>query len=84
MAIAIPCRQLFIDGEWREPVKKNRIPVINPSTEQIIGDIPAATAEDVEIAVDAAGEPLLEIRAEIGHWHLGHIGQSIYVLLLPR
>ncbi|KAI8543566.1 hypothetical protein RHMOL_Rhmol08G0228900 [Rhododendron molle] len=58
MSIAIPCRQLFIDGEWREPVKKKRIPVINPSTEQIIGDIPAATAEDVEIAVDAARRAL--------------------------
>ncbi|KAG5536810.1 hypothetical protein RHGRI_024291 [Rhododendron griersonianum] len=54
MSIAIPCRQLFIDGKWREPVKKKRIPVINPSTEQIIGDIPAATAEDVDVAVDAA------------------------------
>ncbi|KAH7866036.1 hypothetical protein Vadar_014599 [Vaccinium darrowii] len=58
MAIEIPCRQLFIDGEWREPVKKNRLPVINPSTEQIIGNIPAATAEDVEIAVDAARRAL--------------------------
>ncbi|KAJ6358933.1 hypothetical protein OIU76_000626 [Salix suchowensis] len=54
MAIHLPNRQLFIDGEWREAVLKKRIPVINPATEQIIGDIPAATAEDVEIAVEAA------------------------------
>ncbi|KAI5562550.1 hypothetical protein BDE02_15G060500 [Populus trichocarpa] len=54
MAIHLPIRQLFIDGEWREPVLKKRIPVINPATEQIVGDIPAATAEDVEIAVEAA------------------------------
>nr|ACM67311.1 betaine aldehyde dehydrogenase [Spinacia oleracea] len=54
MAFPIPARQLFIDGGWREPIKKNRIPVINPSTEEIIGDIPAATAEDVEVAVVAA------------------------------
>uniref|UniRef100_A0A2N9IP08 aminobutyraldehyde dehydrogenase n=1 Tax=Fagus sylvatica TaxID=28930 RepID=A0A2N9IP08_FAGSY len=54
MAIQIPSRQLFIDGEWREPVLKKRIPIINPATEEIVGDIPAATAEDVEIAVDAA------------------------------
>ncbi|KAF8399345.1 hypothetical protein HHK36_015210 [Tetracentron sinense] len=58
MAIPIPSRQLFIDGEWREPVKKKRIPIINPSTENIIGDIPAATAEDVELAVDAARKAL--------------------------
>ncbi|KAK9669375.1 hypothetical protein RND81_13G125700 [Saponaria officinalis] len=54
MSITVPCRQLFIDGEWREPIKKNRIPIINPATEEIIGDIPAATAEDVEVAVAAA------------------------------
>ncbi|XP_010678685.2 betaine aldehyde dehydrogenase, chloroplastic [Beta vulgaris subsp. vulgaris] len=58
MAIPIPHRQLFIDGEWKEPMKKNRIPVINPSTEEIIGDIPAATAEDVDIAVIAARRAL--------------------------
>ncbi|KAK7828784.1 betaine aldehyde dehydrogenase 1 [Quercus suber] len=58
MAIPIPTRQLFIDGEWREPVLKKRIPIINPATEQIIGDIPAATAEDVELAVDAARKAL--------------------------
>nr|AIL24123.1 betaine aldehyde dehydrogenase 1 [Tamarix hispida] len=54
MAIPIPSRYLFIDGEWREPTKKNRIPIVNPSTEETIGDIPAATAEDVELAVAAA------------------------------
>ncbi|XP_023730203.1 aminoaldehyde dehydrogenase 2, peroxisomal [Lactuca sativa] len=58
MAISIPSRQLFIDGEWKEPVRKNRIPVVNPATEQIIGDIPAATSEDVDIAVKAARKAL--------------------------
>lgn len=37
MAIPIPSRQLFIDGEWREPVNKNRLPIINPATEENIG-----------------------------------------------
>ena len=37
MAVSIPYRQLFIDGEWKEPIKKKRIPVINPATEEIIG-----------------------------------------------
>lgn len=37
MAVRIPSRQLFIDGEWREPVLKKRIPVVNPSTEEVIG-----------------------------------------------
>ncbi|XP_052181385.1 aminoaldehyde dehydrogenase 2, peroxisomal [Diospyros lotus] len=56
--MAIPHRQLFIDGKWREPVKKKRIPVVNPATEESIGDIPAATEEDVDIAVDSARRAL--------------------------
>eukprot|EP00262_Sarcandra_glabra_P022472 TRINITY_DN996_c1_g2_i1.p1 TRINITY_DN996_c1_g2~~TRINITY_DN996_c1_g2_i1.p1 ORF type:complete len:505 (-),score=105.60 TRINITY_DN996_c1_g2_i1:228-1742(-) len=52
----IPSRQLFINGEWREPQNKKRIPIVNPATQEIIGDIPAATAEDVELAVDAASK----------------------------
>nr|ADN03184.1 betaine aldehyde dehydrogenase [Glycine max] len=54
MSIPIPHRQLFIDGDWKVPVLKNRIPIINPSTQHIIGDIPAATKEDVDLAVAAA------------------------------
>ncbi|MED6126518.1 Aminoaldehyde dehydrogenase 1, peroxisomal [Stylosanthes scabra] len=58
MAISIPRRELFIDGEWKAPLLNNRIPIINPSTELIIGDIPAGTKEDVEIAVEAARRAL--------------------------
>ncbi|QCD80928.1 betaine aldehyde dehydrogenase 1, chloroplastic [Vigna unguiculata] len=54
MSIGIPNRQLFIDGDWKVPALGKRIPIINPSTQQIIGDIPAATKEDVEVAVAAA------------------------------
>ncbi|KAJ4870705.1 hypothetical protein Rs2_47687 [Raphanus sativus] len=54
MAIPMPSRQLFIDGEWREPILKNRIPIVNPATQDVIGDIPGATKEDVEVAVNAA------------------------------
>ncbi|KAJ0983844.1 hypothetical protein J5N97_002200 [Dioscorea zingiberensis] len=62
MSISVPCRQLFIDGEWRQPVQGKRIPIINPATEATIGDIPAATAEDVELAVDAARKALAKNR----------------------
>ncbi|GFP79950.1 betaine aldehyde dehydrogenase 1 chloroplastic [Phtheirospermum japonicum] len=58
MSIPIPSRQLFIDGQWREPVNGKRLPIINPATEEIIGDIPAATAEDANIAVEAARKAL--------------------------
>ncbi|KAH6758376.1 aldehyde dehydrogenase 10A8 [Perilla frutescens var. frutescens] len=58
MSIPIPHRQLFIDGEWRDPVNRKRIPITNPATEETIGDIPAATEEDVNIAVEAARKAL--------------------------
>lgn len=37
MSIPMPTRQLFIDGEWREPILKKRIPIVNPATEDVIG-----------------------------------------------
>ena len=33
----VPRRGLFIDGEWVEPIKGKRIPVINPTTEEPCG-----------------------------------------------
>ncbi|KAK7265727.1 hypothetical protein RJT34_33350 [Clitoria ternatea] len=54
MSIPTPNRQLFINGDWKSPVLNKRIPIINPSTQEIIGDIPAATKEDVDLAVAAA------------------------------
>ncbi|KAG0562283.1 hypothetical protein KC19_9G133600 [Ceratodon purpureus] len=52
----VPKRGLFIDGEWVEPVHGKRIPIVNPATEESVGDIPAATSEDVDVAVKAAKE----------------------------
>lgn len=47
-------RQLFIGGKWMPPAKGGRFQVVSPITEEVIGTIPAATAEDVEAAVAAA------------------------------
>ncbi|KAK1273408.1 hypothetical protein QJS04_geneDACA015192 [Acorus gramineus] len=56
----VPHRQLYIDGDWKDPILNKRLPVINPSTEDtIVGDIPAATSEDVELAVTAARRALV-------------------------
>jgi len=46
--------QLFIDGEWVDPVEGDSLPVIDPATEQVFHHIPAATAPDAEAAVRAA------------------------------
>ena len=46
--------KLFIGGEWIDPIGSERIDVINPTTEEPMGSIPAGTAADVDRAVDAA------------------------------
>ncbi|MDB1089084.1 aldehyde dehydrogenase family protein [Streptomyces sp. ACA25] len=45
---------MFIDGGWRPAVGTDVIDVRNPATEQVIGAVPAGTAEDVDAAVQAA------------------------------
>jgi betaine-aldehyde dehydrogenase len=53
-APTVPGRLLFIDGAWVAPVKGKFLDVINPATEEVVGQIPAGTAEDVAAAVAAA------------------------------
>src|SRR5271167_1095446 len=45
---------MFINGEWTEGSSSNRIPVYDPSTEEIIAEIPDASPADVDAAVAAA------------------------------
>jgi aldehyde dehydrogenase (NAD+) len=45
---------MYIDGAWRPAVGPDTIDVVNPVDEQVIGQVPAGTAEDVDAAVRAA------------------------------
>ena len=47
-------REFFIGGEWAAPSGPDRFDVISPSTEEPVGDVPLATAADIDRAVDAA------------------------------
>ncbi|MEM6891313.1 MAG: aldehyde dehydrogenase family protein, partial [Pseudomonadota bacterium] len=47
-------QQIFIDGAWDRLSDRDRIEVENPATEDLIGTIPACTAEDADRAVTAA------------------------------
>lgn len=47
-----PKIQMFIDGQWRDG--QEHLPVTNPSTEQVIGQVPVATTADLEDAAVAA------------------------------
>ena len=46
--------KLYVAGRWSDSVGGGTIDVINPATEQRLGQIPDGTAEDVDLAVRAA------------------------------
>jgi acyl-CoA reductase-like NAD-dependent aldehyde dehydrogenase len=45
---------MLIGGEWRPGASHEELEVINPATEKIAGSVPAASAADVELAVETA------------------------------
>src|SRR5271155_3936592 len=48
------CEPMFINGEWTEGSSGKRIPVYDPSTEEVIAEIPDASQGDIDAAVAAA------------------------------
>jgi succinate-semialdehyde dehydrogenase/glutarate-semialdehyde dehydrogenase len=49
-----PELKLYINGQWRDTVES--LPVINPATEEVIGQVPVAGTGDLDDAVAAAAE----------------------------
>ncbi len=47
---------LFIGGQWVEPASDATIDVVSPSTEEVVGRVPAPSTDDVDRAVRAARE----------------------------
>ncbi|KUJ58957.1 aldehyde dehydrogenase family protein [Streptomyces sp. NPDC093228] len=45
---------MYIDGAWRPAAGPDVIEVVNPLDEQVVGQVPAGTADDVDAAVRAA------------------------------
>jgi aldehyde dehydrogenase (NAD+) len=49
--------QFYINGEWVDPVEgKNMFDVLNPSNEEVIGQIAMGSSTDVDNAVKAASK----------------------------
>jgi aldehyde dehydrogenase (NAD+) len=46
--------RLFIGGEWVKPAGADVLEVISPSTEEIVGRVPATTTADIDLAVATA------------------------------
>ena len=45
---------LFINNDWRPAASGRRFPVVNPATEEVIGEVALGDAADVDAAVNAA------------------------------
>jgi acyl-CoA reductase-like NAD-dependent aldehyde dehydrogenase len=67
--------ELLIDGEWRKPNSSTRIPVVSPSTDEVIGEAPDANAEDVDAAVTAARRAFTE-----GTWRAMPVAERAAIL----
>ncbi|MFD1685004.1 aldehyde dehydrogenase family protein [Halobellus litoreus] len=54
ISIDAPWGGLYIDGDWETPEGRDRIDIRNPTTQESITEVPAATEEDVDRAFEAA------------------------------
>ena len=69
--------KLFVGGAWVAPATDATIAVENPATEEVLGHVPAGTAEDVDRAVAAAraafdgwaGTPMAQRGAALDRLH---------------
>ena len=46
--------KFYINGEWVQSESNELIDVINPATEEVIGQVTAGTKSDIDLAVKAA------------------------------
>ncbi len=49
-------RELFIGGRWTKSTSGQQFEVVSPSTENVVGEVPLATNQDMDRAVHAARE----------------------------
>ncbi|UUU29371.1 NAD-dependent succinate-semialdehyde dehydrogenase [Streptomyces sp. CA-210063] len=51
-----PAVRMYIAGEWCQGATGQTAPIVNPATEQVIGEVPLATTADLDRALTAAEE----------------------------
>jgi succinate-semialdehyde dehydrogenase/glutarate-semialdehyde dehydrogenase len=62
MSAQYPKLQLFIAGEWVSE-GRSTMPVVNPATEEVLGQLPLATTADLDRTLDAAAKGFKSWRA---------------------
>ncbi|MFA3873238.1 NAD-dependent succinate-semialdehyde dehydrogenase [Streptomyces sp. MMCC 100] len=51
-----PAVRMYIAGQWCQGGTEDTAPVVDPATEEVIGEVPLATAADLDRALDAAAK----------------------------
>jgi aldehyde dehydrogenase (NAD+) len=71
----IPANMLkfYINGQWVDPISKNRIGVENPATEEIVCEVAMGSAEDADRAILAA-------RAAFDGWTYRPVAERIAIV----
>ena len=64
MSVSVTQHKHFIGGEWVESSSGETMEVLNPSTGEVIAEVPRGSAEDVERAVGAASRAWSEWRTK--------------------
>jgi succinate-semialdehyde dehydrogenase/glutarate-semialdehyde dehydrogenase len=77
-----PSTDLFVDGTWRDG-KKDRLAIINPASEEIIGTVACASREDLDQALEAAAKGFAVWR-DIGAFDRSKIMRKAASLLRER
>ncbi|MFL5952471.1 MAG: gamma-aminobutyraldehyde dehydrogenase [Gaiellaceae bacterium] len=62
MSTTVSKHQNLIGGEWVDSAGGETMEVLNPATGEVIAEVPAATADDVDRAVQSAKKALVEWR----------------------
>ena len=66
-------KKFYIDGQWMTPAGSRFFEVVNPATEEIIGRVPAASAEEADLVVAAA-------HSAAGSWKTTSVAERVAYL----
>jgi aldehyde dehydrogenase (NAD+) len=65
--------RFYIDGAWVDPIAADRIAVVDPSTEEVVAEVAAGGAQDVDRAVRAARAAFPDFAATSREERLGYL-----------
>lgn len=74
---------LLVGGEWRGLNGRDAIPVVNPATGEVIGQLPTATEQDIDDALRAADEAFATW-SQTSAWHRDAILKKAAALIDQR